>query len=95
MRTGMGSMLRELCRWEVDSFVELSWSSKYRHYYHLHPNMKVGNTDHMTQCNSSHRLAACQTDELKVFRSTQIMKEIFSTDSRVVTRMSLMLLVNS
>jgi len=68
MGTGMGSMFRELCGWEVDSFVDLSWSSEYLHYYYLRPNLKVGNTDHMIQCNSSHRPAACQTEELKVFQ---------------------------
>jgi len=63
----MGSMLRELCRWEVDPFVDLSLACKYLQYNYLHPNLKVGNTDHMIQCNSSHRPAACQTEELKVF----------------------------
>jgi len=47
MRTGMGWMFRELCRWEVDFFVDLSWSSRYLHYYYLLPNLKAGNTDHM------------------------------------------------
>ena len=61
-------MFRELCRWEVDPFVDPSWSSKYLHYYYLPPTLKVGNADHMIQRNISHRPAVCQTEELKVFQ---------------------------